>query len=182
MRTGRPAALAAVLLLVLAVEAWGQPSGEAYLTAALSRQSSPSGSGTLAGFTLGFGIGTPTLVFGPELIFQSGDSLRVRGFAVAVRLRQGGRWLHPHLVVGLGTYAWQRLTIPSVAEAELDPTPFWREVNYISGALGGGATIGPWRGRVTGVVEARWHRNLDQDSVEGSRSLVGLEAGLRLWW
>jgi hypothetical protein len=129
---------------------------------------------------MGFGIGSPTLVFGPELIVQSGDSLRVRGFAIAVRARQAGRWLQPHLVVGLGAYAWQRLA----AVDSLNPAPSnrWREVRYLSGALGGGVTIGPWRGTISAMIEARAHRNLSQQKAQGSRSLIGVEAGLRIAW
>lgn len=180
MNGGRAAVLVG-LLLGVGSSSQAQPSGEAYLTAAVARQTSPVGSGTLGGFTLGFAIGSPTLVVGPELVFQTGDSLRLRGFAIAVRLRQGGGWLHPHLVIGVGAYSWQRLTLPD-PEDPFNPAPFWREVSYVSGALGGGVTVGPWRGRVTGVLEARWHRNIEQTTIEGSRSLVGIDAGLRLSW
>lgn len=178
----RTAALALGAMCLGAVApAAAQPSGEGYLNAALSRQTSPVGNGTLGGFTLGFGIGSPTLVFGPELIFQGNDSLRVRGFAVAARLRQGGRWVHPHLVVGLGAYAWQRLTPGDPGSG--GPVPGqWREVSYLTGALGAGVTIGRWRGTITGMIEGRAHRNLTQEKAEGSRSLIGIEAGLRVAW
>jgi hypothetical protein len=177
---GRLAALFG-LLASAPTAALAQPSGEAYLSGSVSRQTSPAGSATLTGVAVGFSIGSPTVVFGPELLLQNGDSVRLRAFAVAARLRQGGRWIHPHLAAGLGIYSWQRLTPP-------DPgNPFqtratWQDINYVSGMLGGGATVGPWRGRITGVFEARWHRNLEQDSVNGSRSLIGIEAGLRVAW
>ena len=151
------------------------------MSGALSRQASPAGSATLHGFTVGFAIGSPTLVVGPELLLQNGDSLRLRAFAIAVRLRQGGGWVHPHLVVGLGAYAWQRLTPPD-PDDPFHPLAAWHEVNYVSGSLGAGAIVGPWRGRVMGLIEARWHRNLEQNAIEGSRSLIGIEAGLRLSW
>lgn len=172
--------LVLVALGGLARSASSQPSGEAYLAAAVSRHAAAIGDGTLGGFTLGFAIGSPTLTVGPELLVQNGDSLRVRAFAIAARLRQGGRWIHPHLMVGLGAYSWQRRDPDRAVDTPLAAR--WLEVSYFSGALGGGATIGPWRGRITGLVEARWHRNLEQNRREGSRSLVGIEAGLRLWW
>lgn len=169
-----------IALVGLPRSAAAQASGEAYLAGTVSRLTSPVGSGRLAGLTIGFGVGSPTLVIGPELILQSGDSLRVRGFGLTVRARQAGRWIQPHLVVGLGAYAWQRLA----AVDSLAPVPArrWREVRYLSGALGVGTTVGPWRGSLTGVIEARAHRNLTQQKAEGSRSLVGLEVGLRIAW
>lgn len=159
-----------------------QPSGEAYLNGAVSRQTSPVGNGTLGGFTLGFGFGSPKVTVGPEMIFQGGDSLRVRGFALAGRIRQGGSWIHPHLVVGLGAYAWQRRVGLDSSGTSGGPIRPWREVTYLSGSLGAGVTIGRWRGRLTGMVEGRFHRNLSQTRAEGSRSLVGVEAGLRVSW
>jgi hypothetical protein len=177
----RFAAAIAAVGLAIPTTTVAQPTAEAYLAGAVSRHTSPVGDGTLGGITLGFAVGTPTLVAGPELVLRTGDSLRVRAFAIAARLRQGGGWIHPHLVVSLGAYSWQR-AVPPEDRGALPPGRSWREVTYFSGALGGGVTVGPWRGTVTGMVEARWHRNIQQNRAEGSRSLVGIEAGLHLWW
>lgn len=156
-----------------------QPSGEAWLTAARSYLTSPERDGALGGVSAGFGIGSPTLTFGPEMILRSADSLRVRGFAIGVRLRQRSQYLQPHLVGTVGIYAWQRAqavgTSPGAGRR-------WDEVEYLTASLGAGVSVGTWRGRLSGLVEGRWHRNVATDPARGSRSLVGVDAGIRVAW
>ncbi|MFN0181616.1 MAG: hypothetical protein ACKVZ0_22620 [Gemmatimonadales bacterium] len=177
----RAALLALLGSIGIVPRAGAQPSGEAWLTLARAYQTSPVGDGTLGGLTVGLGIGSPTLTFGPEMVIRNGDSLRVRGFALGARLRQRSQLLQPHLVVTVGAYAWQR-SVPVTGPVADPGARRWEEVNYVSASLGGGVTIGTWRGRWSGLVEGRWHRNLSHDPAEGSRSMVGIDAGLRVAW
>lgn len=177
----RPGAIWAVALLANGRDLAAQPTGEAWFTLARAYHSSPVGDGSLTGFTVGLGIGSPTIVFGPEMVVRGGDTLRVRGFAIGARIRQRSQPIQPHLVVTIGAYSWQRLV--AAGGSSPDPGPRrWAEVDYLSASLGGGVTVGPWRGRFSGLMEARWHRNLGTDPNQGSRSMIGVDAGLRVAW
>ena len=177
----RPIARWAIALSLFAGrELAAQPTGEAWLTLARAYHSSPVGDGSLNGFTVGLGIGSPTIVFGPEMVIRGGDTLRVRGFAIGARIRQRSQPIQPHLVATIGAYSWQRLAADEPLAAP--GSRRWSEVDYLSASLGGGVTVGPWRGRFSGLLEGRWHRNLRTDPRQGSRSMIGLDAGLRVAW
>jgi len=165
---------AVLLALAAAPPLAGQPSGEAWLTLARGYHTSPAGGAGVAGVTAGFGVGSPTLSFGPEIVLRTADSIRVRGFGIGGRIRQRSQYLQPHLVASVGIYAWQR--------ARAGQGRRWDEVEYLTASLGAGASIGTWRGRLSGLVEARWHRNVASSATDGSRSLVGVDAGLRVAW
>lgn len=176
------ASFAAVALALGTAGAAAQWRSEAVLGATLGRLRASASSSTAPGFTAILGFGSRSLVFGPEFIWQNGDSLRVRGFAVGVRIRQPGGVIHPHLVASLGAYAWQSrliVTIPDVAVVGLVP---WSEITYLSGSLGAGLTVGRLDQGLSGVLEGRWHRNLSHDADAGPRSLIAVMAGLRVAW
>jgi len=159
-----------------------QHAAEAVVSWMAGHESAPIGRGRVGGFTIGFGLIEGPFVFGPEFLFQNGDSLRLRAFAVNVRVRQQSGWLHPHLVVGAGAYAWQNQITIDAPGPVVDRRRVWREISYVSASLGGGLTLGRLDRGPAGILEGRWHRNLAQDPEAGSRSLIAISAGLRFAW
>jgi len=159
-----------------------QRSTEAVLSWMGGHESAPIGAGRVGGFSAAFGLAEGPLVFGPEFLFQNGDSLRLRAFALSLKLRQQAGRIHPHLVVGVGAYAWQNRITIAAPELLAETTRVWREISYVSASLGGGVTLGRLERGPAAVLEGRWHRNLAQDPAAGSRSLVALSAGLRVAW
>ena len=176
------ASVAALALVVGATRAAAQLRSEAVLGATLGRLRAAGATTTAPGFTAVLGFGSRSFVLGPEFVWQNGDSLRVRGFAVGVRIRQPGGTIHPHLVASLGAYAWQSRVVLAVPEvAIVGPVP-WTEITYLSGSLGAGLTAGRLDRGFSLVLEGRWHRNLSQDAEAGPRSLMAVMAGLRVAW
>ena len=150
----------------------------------IGRIHSPDGNATVAGLNLGFGIGLggQSVLVGPEAFLLDGGVHRVRAFAIAARLRQRVGTLHPHLLVSVGTYAWQTKRVLTLPEFTVLGDSEWRETDYFSGSIGAGLTFGGLEAPVSGAVEARWHRNLGRTEAAGSRSLLALTAGVRLIW
>lgn len=181
MKSGRCWLLAAV---ISGTKAEAQYRPEILVGPTFGRIHSPAGNATVAGLALGFGIGLggQSVLIGPEAVLLAGGSQRVRAFAIAARLRQRVGALHPHLLASIGAYAWQQKTVLTLPELTVLGEADWRETDYLSGSIGAGLTVGGLDKPLSGVVEARWHRNLSQNDAAGSRALLALTAGIRLTW
>jgi len=182
MKDGLLATGAILALAVAPGQVVAQMATEALLSAMVGHESAPVGDGRMNGFIMGFGLREGPFVFGPEFLFQDGDSLRLRAFGLTLKLRQREGWIHPHLVLGVGAYAWKHRVAASPELFVDGPTRVWRETSYVSASLGGGLTLGSVVRGVGAVFEARWHRNLEQNRAAGSRSLIAASAGLRVAW
>ena len=169
-------------VLVGPARAESQLRGKAVLGATVGRLRAPGSGATSPGFAVGFAFGGRSVVFGPEFIWQNGDSLRVRGIAIAAKIRQPAGWVHPHIVASIGAYAWQSRALLAVPEVSVVGPISLTEVTCLSGSLGAGVTVGRLDRGVSLVLDGRWHRNITQQATAGSRSLVGLMVGVRFGW
>ncbi len=174
-----------VVALVLgsaSVEAQYRP--ELFAGPTVGRIHGPPGNATVTGFNLGFGIGLggQSLLIGPETLLLNGISQRVRAFAVAVRLRRRVGTVHPHVLAAIGAYSWQTRPVLILPELSVLGGGEWVETDSFAGSIGAGLTVGGLTKPLSGVVEARWHRNLNQNGADGSRSLLAMTAGIRLVW
>jgi hypothetical protein len=181
-RLGSVAVRSVALTMLIVSSASAQQQVEAFLAGSAGYLQSPSRGETTRGFALSLALGGSALIVGPELLWHDGDHLRVRAFELAARLRQRRGRIHPHLVVSLGAYAWQtRTEIVSPVAAVIGGSS-WTETTYASASLGAGLTLGSLDHGISVPVEGRWHRNLGEDDVTGSRSLIEVRVGVRLAW
>ncbi len=174
--------VAALVLGSASVEAQYRP--EIFAGPTVGRIHGPPGNATVTGFNLGFGIGLggQSLLIGPEALLLNGTTQRVRAFAIAARLRQRAGTVHPHLLAAIGAYSWQTRPVLTLPELSVLGGGDWVETDSFSGSIGAGLTVGGLTKPLSGVVEARWHRNLNQNGADGSRSLLAMTAGIRLVW
>lgn len=115
---------------------------------------------------------------GPEVMFFHGSDRRMYALGGVARLTVSTGRVHPYLLLGAGSYAWDRRMIQPFDSAS---GPRWTsDKTYLTGSAGGGLVIGD--PSLSFVLEIRAHKSLGLDEFFGSRDLLSISGGGRVSW
>lgn len=138
---------------------------------ALPARTLPGLSASLSLIHRGFSVG-------PEAMVLRGSDRRMYALGGVARLQAGSGRLRPFILIGAGSYSWDRKMVLAFAPA--GGAVWTGDVTGFTGSLGGGLILG---GRRTAmVVEARGHKNLGHGPDFGARDLLTISAGGRFSW
>ena len=140
----------------------------------------PEGS-AVAGAAWDVSFITGRLRLGPEGFVMRGPARRVWSLGGIARYDLGSAAVRPYGLVGAGAYFWDYEFVN-----QFDPYGPYRtwgsDATVLSMSVGGGLSLARPSSRLSGMIEVRFHRNLNAPDQGGSRPLMTVGLGARVAW